>query len=188
MKHTLRKESLKKRSEQPVLIKKAKEEKICKQIEESPFFFKAQTILFYYPIREEVNLLPLFEKYKKEKKCCFPRISADDKKNLTIHHIQSLDELAKGPYNIPQPSSSAPSIAPIDCDLIFVPGILFALDGHRLGYGQGFYDRLLKTTQSLHVGIAFQFQVMEKLPVEAHDVPLNIVITEEGTIDCNKKI
>lgn len=187
MKDLLRQQILQQRLAHPSSHKNGKEAAIQKHLVESPFFQKAQTILFYYPIKEEVSLLPLFENYKGEKICCFPRVEKNNHL-LTLHHVKKAEELELGPYNIPQPKASAPLINPKQFELIMVPGVLFARDGHRLGYGKGYYDRLLKTTYCLHLGVAFQFQLIDQLPDEPHDVPVDMIVTEEGIIECTKRI
>lgn len=90
------------------------------------------------------------------------------------------DPLSLGPYGIEEPEMSAPRVAP---DIIFVP--LLAYDGacHRLGYGGGYYDRTLAAypgTRSF--GLAFAAQVVDHIPREDHDIPLQAVVTESGVI------
>jgi len=67
--------------------------------------------------------------------------------------------------------------------LILVPGIGFDKNGHRLGHGMGYYDKLLENVNhSWIVGLAFEFQILETIPTEKHDIPVNKIITEERTI------
>jgi 5-formyltetrahydrofolate cyclo-ligase len=64
-------------------------------------------------------------------------------------------------------------------ELIVVPGVAFDPTGNRMGRGRGFYDRLLKSTpNAMKVGVAYDFQLLDKIPVEPHDVPMDSVITE----------
>ena len=67
-------------------------------------------------------------------------------------------------------------------DLIVVPGLAFDTRGHRIGYGKGHYDKLLKSTKGYKVGLAFAEQVIETVPDEAHDVPLDLIITDKSLI------
>ena len=70
---------------------------------------------------------------------------------------------------------------PDKLDLVIVPGIAFDKKGHRIGYGYGYYDRFLKTIKkkAVKIGLAFDFQLIESIPEEEHDVPMNIVVTDK---------
>ncbi|MET0389152.1 MAG: 5-formyltetrahydrofolate cyclo-ligase, partial [Polyangiales bacterium] len=77
----------------------------------------------------------------------------------------------------------APLIAPSEVDLVIVPGLAFDGAGQRIGYGRAFYDRLLpQLTQAFRVGLAYDFQLLAELPVEAHDVPMHCVISDARTL------
>lgn len=65
----------------------------------------------------------------------------------------------------------------------FIPGVAFDLKKGRIGYGGGFYDRVLRNTQAFKIGVAFSFQIFEELPLEDHDQKVDIVITEKEIID-----
>ena len=67
-------------------------------------------------------------------------------------------------------------------DLIVIPGVGFDHSGHRLGHGRGHYDRLLKKTRGYKVGLAFEEQLVPELPVEAHDVPVDLLITDQNLL------
>ncbi|MDE6243728.1 MAG: 5-formyltetrahydrofolate cyclo-ligase, partial [Muribaculaceae bacterium] len=65
-------------------------------------------------------------------------------------------------------------------ELIVVPAVAYDRRGNRLGRGKGYYDRLLATTKASKIGVAYEFQVVDDIPAESHDVPVDIVITENG--------
>jgi len=67
--------------------------------------------------------------------------------------------------------------SPEKVDIVVVPAVAFDLQGHRLGYGKGYYDRFLKKTKAVKVGVAYDFQIVEKLPAEQHDIPVDLIIT-----------
>ncbi len=69
-------------------------------------------------------------------------------------------------------------------DVIIVPGIVFDKKGYRIGYGKGYYDRLLAKTKTTKIGLAFDFQVLDSLPIKEHDIPMNFVVTETRVIQC----
>jgi len=90
-------------------------------------------------------------------------------------------ELRPGAYGIPEPSSSVLYVLPGALDLVIVPGLAFDAAGRRVGSGGGYYDHTFSVarpaTQRL-VGLAYDFQIVERCPAEAHDLPVDIVVTE----------
>jgi 5-formyltetrahydrofolate cyclo-ligase len=72
--------------------------------------------------------------------------------------------------------------------LIIVPGLGFDTNGCRIGHGKGYYDNLLKNSRNaLHIGLAFEAQIVKKIPVDAHDLPVHMIVTEKRVIDCRNK-
>jgi 5-formyltetrahydrofolate cyclo-ligase len=113
-----------------------------------------------------------------------PRV---DPRTASLEHrrvrLADLDTLTTGSYGIPEPSPVAFSdiVDPGAIDLAFVPGLSFDARGNRLGMGKGYYDRFLReATRATRWGLAFASQVLPEVPVEAHDVPLDGLITDRG--------
>ncbi|WP_457622188.1 5-formyltetrahydrofolate cyclo-ligase [Persephonella sp.] len=140
---------------------------------------RAESILLYYPHKNEVNTIPIIEELlKTEKIVLLPRVKDQD---IIPIRIFDLSGLKKGYAGIPEPEGNP---FPVDrIDIIVVPAVAYDLNGHRLGYGKGYYDRLLKKVKALKVGLAYDFQVVEKLPVEPHDIPVDLIITPTRTIN-----
>ena len=153
---------------------------IAKKIHSLQIIKKAKTILFYMPIHGEVDLKPFFKKSKPDKKFILPRV----KNELTLHlyHINDLDDVEHGSYKILEPKLHLKRAKITDMDIALVPGIVFARNGHRIGYGKGFYDRLLKKIKCPKIGIAYDFQMVENIPGEAHDTPMDMIVTEKEII------
>lgn len=162
-----------------------KSKRICEILINSEYFQRAEKIAFYFPIRKEVSPLIAFEKaIKLGKEAYFPRTHLEAKR-LTFHRVFTLEELRPGAFNIPEPQSNSSEINPLELNLILVPGLAFDGEKGRLGYGGGFYDRVLKEMSKdslLKIGLAFSFQVIERLPLEPFDVKMDLILTEEGFI------
>ncbi len=177
-KSDFRKLVFQRRKEYSISLWKKNSLEICKKIKSLKVWHTSQNIGFYSAINKEVNLEELIgEAFLKNKKVFLPRTWLKEKK-LTFHQIFSLSDLKPGTFNILEPSATAPIIDPLKLDLLFVPGVAFDLSKGRLGYGGGFYDRILIQTKAFKIGVAFSFQIFEKLPLEAHDQKVDLVVTE----------
>lgn len=139
-------------------------------------FSSAFCIVLYSPVRGEVLTDLLAEKAQQlGKRLIFPRMRG---RQLDLVETASRDELLPGPFGILEPSGDH-TVAIGEVDLLVVPGVVFDRAGHRIGYGKGFYDRLLHGAEhACKAGIAFDFQLVEALPVEAHDVRMDLLVTE----------
>jgi 5-formyltetrahydrofolate cyclo-ligase len=149
-------------------------------------YSRARRVGFYYPVRNEADTRGIFSLcLGSGKEAYFPRVSGH---GLIFHRILSLNEFKPGKFGIPEPDSSSPGIAPEDLDLVLVPGIAFDDSGARLGYGKGYYDRLLVDVPlNLRVALAYSLQVSDSLPSGETDLRAGLVVTESGIIFCRKK-
>ena len=105
---------------------------------------------------------------------------------LTLHVVEPLEGLEHGPHGIRQPSVSAPEIAATDVALAIVPGVAFDAAGVRVGYGGGYYDRLLAAMpDALRVGVAFDEQLVGSIPHEPHDCHMHMIVTPTQILRCS---
>jgi len=94
-------------------------------------------------------------------------------------------DLSTGSYGILEPREELLGLkSTADVELCLVPGVAFDQIGNRIGYGGGYYDRLLDSINGRTVGLAYSFQVLDEIPSEPHDKRVDIVVTEKGIIDC----
>jgi len=107
-------------------------------------------------------------------------------RRLTFHRVYSFSDLVPGPFGLLEPNPKNEETDLGSLDVMFVPGLAFDVKGYRLGYGGGFYDRMLRETSALKVGVCYSFQLVESLPVEPHDVPVDLILTEDGIIQCQR--
>lgn len=165
--------------------KEQKDKKILATLKRMSVFQHAHNILLYLPIHGEVDLSKLFqpqthgELAPMNKKFILPKVK--DETTLHLYYVQSLDEVELGRYKILEPKIHLKQALPKDIDLAIIPGVAFAANGHRIGYGKGFYDRLLKKLTCPKVGVAYDFQIVENIAGELHDTPMDMIITESKT-------
>ncbi|WP_456369776.1 5-formyltetrahydrofolate cyclo-ligase [Thermodesulfatator atlanticus] len=180
-KKTLRKKILAKRNALSKERRKEFSEKIKNYLLKSPYYLKSQKILFYASFGSEVETFEMIkEALAQGKEVYLPKTYVSQKK-LRLFRVNSLKELKKGAYGILEPEEEKQEISPEELDLIILPGVAFDKKGGRLGYGGGFYDRLLEQApQAIKVALGFGCQLCDELPLEAHDVPADVIITEEG--------
>lgn len=145
----------------------------------APEFVAATVVALYSPVRNEVFTEEIFTEARRcGKIVAYPRVRGA---LLEFVEVKERQELETGAYGILEPCGV--HVVPLAAlELIVVPGVAFDLAGHRLGYGKGYYDRLLHECRGLLVGLCFDFQLVEKLPAEAHDVRMNMVVTDERTL------
>jgi len=146
-------------------------------------FQEARSIALYYPIRNEVGTQGIF-KIAKElgKGVHFPLVYGS---SLEFLKINDLAELKIGRFGVPEPSHFSPRVEIENIDLIVIPGIAFDRFGARIGYGKGYFDRTIsKIDIKKRVGLAYDLQVVESVPLERYDERVGLIVTETGAIIC----
>lgn len=152
--------------------------RLCQNIATQPVWKNAGTILFYAPIRHEVDIWPLVSVSLQEgRRACLPRY-LPQKDVYEAALITNMDkDLATGRYGIREPAPHCRALPLNRLDFILVPGVAFDPSGCRLGRGRGYYDRLLSATRGIRCGVAFEQQIRSKIPVEPHDIHVDYVAT-----------
>ncbi|MES0340853.1 MAG: 5-formyltetrahydrofolate cyclo-ligase [Candidatus Humimicrobiaceae bacterium] len=145
----------------------------------------SKEIMAYYPFRSEIDTTIIIRKaLKQEKKVILPRVQG---KTLGLYYIKDLiNDLTPGSFGIMEPIPSKCKIASYkNIDMVLVPGVGFDRNFNRLGYGGGFYDKLLEKlpVKIPRIALAFTLQIIENIPVMAHDLKVNIIITEKEILD-----
>jgi 5-formyltetrahydrofolate cyclo-ligase len=177
-KKELRKNLLKQRKSLSPEIWREKSDRIRKNLKYLPILQEAHTILAYFSVRQEPDLSPLFEEFEENHRWGFPRCVG---KSLVWHLVKSGDKLQLGAYGIAEPEPEAPIIEAARVDLILVPAVACDRFGYRLGYGGGYYDRLLSSPQWQNIptiGIIFDFAYLSQIPQDPWDKKLDYVCTE----------
>jgi len=152
---------------------------IAEQFWQLPVIKGAQSILFYASMPSEVDTFLMIEQACFLGKRVALPIVEKNKGNLIPTLISSMEGVHKGAYGMVEPPLDPnKALALKDIDAVVVPGLAFDRQNNRLGRGAGYYDRFLSTLPKhvSTVGLAFDFQLTESLPVEAHDVRLGQII------------
>jgi 5-formyltetrahydrofolate cyclo-ligase len=99
--------------------------------------------------------------------------------------VNDYDKMRPNKWGIPEPGKGAEQISSEELDLVVIPGVAFSRNGCRLGFGQGFYDRLLKKLrlETMTVGFAYSFQVQDKFSCTNHDQKVKRIVTEQGFLE-----
>jgi 5-formyltetrahydrofolate cyclo-ligase len=156
---------------------------IASRLAALPAWRAASTVALHAPLGAEVDTAPLARLALTEgKRIAWPRLAAGERE-MTFACCAP-EELVPGPARALEPPASAPPLPPTAVDLVVVPGIAFDASGGRLGRGRGHYDATLARLRpgAARIGLAFDAQVVTRVPCEAHDVPLDAVITESRTL------
>lgn len=158
-----------------------KSDRISNHLLNSPLLSDSKTILAYFSFRQEPDLGRLFTS---KHRWGFPRCVGN---SLKFHLYTDKNSLKTGAYGISEPHADTPTINPDEVDLIIVPSVACDFQGYRLGYGGGYYDRLLSSQEwaiKPTIGIVFANAYLQQLPIQAWDKPLQNVCTETGLIRC----
>ena len=147
---------------------------ILKKVEEHPRFRAAQTVLLYHSLKDEVQTHDFIEQWSQHKQILLPVVVGDE---LELRIYEGRQSLRIGAFGIEEPTGAI-FTAYQDISVAVIPGVGFDRNGNRLGRGRGYYDRLLpRLTHTYKIGICFPFQLIDKIPTEPQDIPMNEVIT-----------
>ena len=157
---------------------------ICAKFVALPSYVRAKTVMYYINVRSEVRTRhDLPHALTLGKKIIVPW--CNEQGELELFHLENMDELAIGMYKILEPKQElralpAKQVKAEELDLIMVPGVAFARDGARMGHGKGYYDKLLQHARldAPLVALAFECQLFPEIPTAAHDIFMDMIITE----------
>lgn len=154
----------------------------CDLIASSPEFHQAWIIMLYLSTAEEVDTAPLaLRAWQAGKTVVVPKVSWDQRRILPIEITSLQAGLTVSGQGVREPVAGKP--VPLnEIDLVIVPGLGFTEKGYRIGRGMGFYDRFLAQSDflGLSCGLCFQEQVVGALPVLDHDIPLSMLVSDQG--------
>ena len=154
--------------------------RIRERCHDLPEWKAARVIALYHPTADEPDLWPLAERaWSEGRGVVLPAFEAATSA-YRWSRVGGPDDLVPGRFGILEPGPHCQPVEAVSLDLVLVPGLGFSTDGGRLGRGRGFYDRLLESVGGRVFGVAFDFQLLPRIPREDHDVGLDGVITPSG--------
>lgn len=155
---------------------------ICKHLIEAGKknrdFYKQQGIYGYYPLKNEVSLVPLYNRILEAGiPLAFPRVQGT---GMDFYQIQYLTDLEEGCFHVMEPKQNAKKVHWEQASVL-TPGVVFDRAGNRIGYGKGYYDAYFRShATGTRIGIAYENQIEEVLPIENFDQPVDHLVTEAG--------
>jgi len=157
-----------------------------KQLISLELFSRADCIALYAPAHKETDTTDILEAaFASGKRVLYPAVCGE---RMVFRQVEELRSMAEGSYGILEPCPTGIDHHADEPDLIVVPGVAFDPDGHRIGYGKGYYDRFLQhpDRKALLIGLCHDFQLIDgKIPAEEHDVRMELIVTDRRIIHVN---
>ncbi|NDY42504.1 5-formyltetrahydrofolate cyclo-ligase [Dissulfurirhabdus thermomarina] len=182
---TLRRQMLARRDDIAPELRDDWSARITERLEELPAYRSAALPMAFVSFRSEVDTRRhIRTRLARGLPLAVPKTDPLHRR-LVPYRVTGMDDLVPGLYGIPEPDPErAAPVAPSDIDLVLVPGSVFDLRGGRYGYGGGYYDRFLahEAPGALRVGLGFDFQVLDQIPLGPYDQRLDVLVTERRTL------
>lgn len=152
-------------------------QEVFDRLEQTAAFLLSDRILMYHSLPDELSTHRFLSKWNGRKKFYLPRVNGV---NLEILPYEE-SRLELGAFHIEEPTGTD-TVSPDEIELIIVPAVAYDRKRNRLGRGKGFYDRLLASTRATKIGVGYDFQLIDEIPAEPHDIKMDIVITQQTII------
>ena len=180
----IRKQHLERRAKISLDVREVRDKKICNHILSSAVYRYSDVLLLYYPVKGEVNVLPLMEAaLAAGKRVAFPRCCEQDR-SMKFHYVSSEADFEKGAYGLREPFASLPAFDPStegDLNVLcVVPAVVYDRKGYRIGYGGGYYDRFFGVFKPASIGVAYEEFIVKSVPHGKYDISVDVVASERG--------
>jgi 5-formyltetrahydrofolate cyclo-ligase len=154
-----------------------------------PAFSAARTLLLYASMRGELPTLALLARLLAAGRRVALPIAHEEDKSISLSYLSSPHDLAPGLFDVPEPKEEKrEACSPSKIDAALIPALAYDLHGHRLGMGLGYYDRFLPQLACPLIGLCYDAQLSSSpLPREAHDRPVDYVVTEKRVVICRPR-
>ncbi len=141
-------------------------------------YVNAETVMLYISAFKEPSTTEIIAAALNSGKKVIVPVSDTQTETIILSYLKDMSDLQKGTYGIFEPKIITPADA-ADIDFILIPGLAFDKRGNRMGFGKGYYDKLLCNTAAEKTALCYEFQLFDAIPAKEHDVPMNTIITEE---------
>jgi 5-formyltetrahydrofolate cyclo-ligase len=177
-KAALRKHLLEKRDATSAELRDILSRKIHQNLKKISSYTNSQNIACYFPIGSEVDThVIMLDVLKQDKNLLLPKIVND---NLEFYIVPNLEKLEKGSFEIMEPKDSCKKAEKIDC--VLLPTVGVTKSGVRLGYGMGYYDRFLSSTEVVKISLTYSKQIVKSIPSDLHDIKMDWIATEDENV------
>ena len=188
MKKELRKKILELKNTLPAEAIIDKSSTIFSNLNTTSFYSNANTVMIYISFGSEVITRPIIDDLLNRGKRVFIPVTVPATKALIVSELKNYeDDLSVGHFGVMEPKEEAlRSVDPSILDLVIVPGVVFDRSGYRIGYGGGYYDRFIPRLpqNTTTVSLAFDMQLVDKIPTSEYDIAVQYIITEKELIKC----
>lgn len=179
MKSELRKQVLKEMKAISQEQKQAIEQALTERLLHHPFYQEAKVIATYLSFPHEFQTQGLIEQALRDgKKVLIPKTYSKGRMDFVVYDLQ---QLVKTSFGLLEPQGNLEVVDASQIDLIHVPGLAFTMEGYRIGYGGGYYDRYLEQFTGHTLSTVYHYQVQDFIP-ENHDIPVQEVLIDEGNL------
>ncbi len=167
----------------PPEARRARSEAIAARVTDLAEIEAARVVSAFVAIKSEVDPAPIVAALRaRGARIALPRVDVETGR-IVLHDHAEAGPLEPGAYGVPEPPSSAPEVDPADVDVVLVPALAADPRGHRIGYGKGYYDRLLPTlTSAVRCCLIYDFQLVAEVPDVPGDEPVQLVVTDTQTL------
>ena len=177
-KSALRKHLLEKRDATSAELRNILSEKIHENLKKISSYTNSQNIACYFPIGSEVDTHDVMLNILKQgKNLLLPRVVDN---NIQFYIVSNLEKLERGSFEIMEPKDSCEKAKKIDC--VLIPTVGVSKLGVRLGYGHGYYDRFLSSTDAVKISLTYSKQIVKSIPSDSHDIKIDWIVTEDENI------
>ena len=177
-KAALRKHLLEKRDATSAELRDILSERIHQNLKRITSFTNSQNIACYFPIGSEIDTHNIMlDMLEQDKNLLLPRIVNN---NLEFCIVPNLEKLEKGSFEIMEPRDSCKKAEKINC--VLIPTVGVSKSGVRLGYGKGYYDRFLSSTDAVKISLTYSKQIVKSIPSDSHDIKIDWIVTEDENV------
>ena len=176
MKNTIRTLKKQKRNKMTPNEVAFKSKTACRIFLNSQIYRTSKVLMMYMPLGNEVHTQEIIDKAFEDGKVVVVPVTDVDNTDIIPCSISRNTAFVSGAYSINEPDDKC-RIDENEIDVVLVPGIAFDRNGSRIGFGKGYYDKFLNKTNAVKVGYCYDFQLMENIPTDEHDVVMDYVVT-----------